>query len=243
VEKMKQLLATFIGLLLLATTFTSYASDGLSLIKIDQNAKKYFGNDLDELNVFLSLEFEVNHQKIKATDAKTVKVRPYQEGFDTVFFSFFYQDSIHRGMFICKLKGNETYTISPCTCCGLFAIAPSKNAMRGDIKFVNNSSRDFIAETGDEYLTIEPNKETSFIHSFISMNCGFRPTKLFISDPSYVDSKFLFENLKSKSEAEQDDLEKEREGLILFSFNFLFLHQEKLVVTIDATGEHFDIKL
>jgi hypothetical protein len=108
---------------------------------------------------------------------------------------------------------------------------------------VNNSSRDFIAETGDEYLTIEPNQQTGFIHSFISMNCGFRPTNLFIADPSYVDSKFLFENLKSKSEAEQDELEKEREGLILFSFNFLFLHQEKLVVTIDATGEHFDIKL
>jgi hypothetical protein len=240
---MKQLLATLIGLLLSATAFTSYAGDGFSLIKIDKNAEGFFGNDRDELNVFLSLEFEVNHQKIKATDAKTLKVRPHNAGFDTVLFSFFYRDSIHRGVFICKLKGKETYTISPCTCCGLFAMAPSKNAMRGDIKFVNNSSLNFIAETGDEYLTIEPNKETSFIHSSISMNCGFRPTKLFIADPSYVDPKFLYENLMTKSEAEQDELEKEQDGLILFSFNFLFLHQEKLVVTIDATGEHFDIKL
>jgi len=47
----------------------------------------------------------------------------------------------------------------------------------------------------------------------------------------------------TKSEAEQDELEKEQDGLILFSFNFLFLNQEKLVVTIDATGEYFDIKL
>jgi hypothetical protein len=240
---MKQLLATLIGLLLSSSTFTSYANDGLSLIKINKDAQRFFGNDLDELNVFLSLEFEVNHQKIKATDAKTVKVRPHQEGFDTVLFSFFYRDSIHRGTFICKLKGHEIYTISPCTCCGLFAIAPSKNPMRGDIKFVNNSSRDFIAETGDEYVTIESNKETGFIHSSISMNCGFRPTKLFIADPSYVDPKFSYENLMNKSDAEQVELEKEQDGLILFSFNFLFLHQEKLVVRIDEEGAHFSLNL
>ena len=240
---MKQLLATLIGLLLSASAFTSYAGDGFSLIKIDKNAEGFFGNDRHELNVFLSLEFEVNHQKIKATDSKTLKVRPHKEGFDTVLFSFFYRDSIHRGVFICKLKGHETYTISPCTCCGLFAIAPSKNAMRGDIKFVNNSRRNFIAETGDEFVTLEPNKETGFIHSSISMNCGFRPTKLFIADLGYVDPKFLFENLETKSEAEQDHLEKEQDGLILFSFNFLFLHQEKLVVTINDSANQFNLEL
>lgn len=198
----------------------------------------------EELEVFLSLEFEINKVQLKANDSTAIVVSPNKVGFDTINYSFMYRDSMYSDQFICKLRAGETYTISPCTCCGIFLMTPSQNAERGFVKYVNNSNRTFMAETGElEIDTLYKRKETDFIHSSISMNCGFRPNNIFVADFDYLDKKFDYENWKNKTVIEQNLLKKEQQSHILFSFNYLFLHAEKLTVTINKTGEIYNLTL
>lgn len=231
-------------LLLFLSFFINKASAQNCTVKISDKIDFFKQNFKEELDLFLSLEFEINNVKIKANDTNNIIVLTNKAEFDTIKYSFFYRGVIHNDQFICKLRANETYTISPCTCCGIFLMTPSKNAERGYVKYVNNSKRDFIAETGElELDTILKKKKTDYILSSISMNCGFRPNTVFVADFGYLDKKFEYENLKSKPKEEQDLLNKEQQENIRFSFNYLFLHKERLVVTIDETGELFNLTI
>jgi hypothetical protein len=214
------------------------------IVKINNDVPLMQKHSSRELEVFLSIEFEVNHVKIKATDKQQVRIPVYQTGFDTVNYTYTYNGDVHHEQFICKLRAKEKYTISPCTCCGIFLMTPAQNAQRGSVKYINASDHEFISETGDQEIhALSKNSSTDYIHSFISMNCGFRPNQIFIAEPDYLNSKFDYENWKSKTEQEQALLNIEQNALIRFSFNYLFLHDEKLVVTIGESGRDFTIKL
>ena len=109
---------------------------------------------------------------------------------------------------------------------------------------MNHSNQTFISESGEfELDTLYKNSDTDFIQSSISMNCGFRPNQLFLADLDYLNPKYQYDQLKLKSELEQELLEKEQLSLIRFSFNFLFLHEEKLLVSIDETGLIFTVEM
>lgn len=197
------------------------------------------------MNYFLSLEFEINNSKIKTIDSNSISVSVNKREFDTIRYSYRNDKGFTiRDTFICKLKANEVYTISPCTCCGIFMITPSKNAKRGFVKFYNKSSREYIAMTPEfDYDTIPKTSNTDFIPSSISMNCGFRPNRIFIANFDYLDEKYQYENWSTKSPEEKRALELEQESHISFGFKYLFLHEEKLIVSINKEGNKFGVEL
>jgi hypothetical protein len=231
-------------LLLCLVAFFNEVAAQKCIVKINDDVPLMQKHSSRDLEVFLSIEFEVNHVKIKATDKKQVRIPVQKTGFDTVNYTFTYNGGVHNEQFICKLRTKEKYTISPCTCCGIFLMTPAQNAQRGSVKYVNASKHEFISETGDQAIHALPkNSSTDYIHSFISMNCGFRPNQIFIAEPDYLNPKFNYENWQSKTEQEQELLDKEQNDLIRFSFNYLFLHGEKLVVTIHESGRDFRVEL
>jgi hypothetical protein len=234
-------LRTFI--LCLTALFNELAAQKC-IVKINDDISLMQKHSSRDLEVFLSIEFEVNYVKIKATDKQQVRIPVQKTGFDTVNYTFTYNGEVHNEQFICKLRANEKYTISPCTCCGIFLMTPAQNAQRGSVKYINASKHEFISETGDQEIhALAKNSSTDYIHSFISMNCGFRPNQIFIAEPDYLNPKFDYENWQYKSEQEQELLDKEQKELIRFSFNYLFLYGEKLVVTIDESGRDFRVEL
>ena len=237
-------MSKLLTLLLCLTALFNEVAAQKSIVKINNDVPLMQKNSSRELEVFLSIEFEVNHVKIKATDKQQVRIPVQKSGFDTVNYTFTYNGKVHNEQFICKLRAKEKYTISPCTCCGIFLMTPDQNAQRGSVKYINASKHEFISETGDQEIhALTKNSSTDYIHSFISMNCGFRPNQIFIAEPDYLNPKFDYENWESKTEQEQELLDKEQNDLIRFSFNYLFLHGEKLVVTIDESGRDFRVEL
>jgi hypothetical protein len=123
-------------------------------------------------------------------------------------------------------------------------MTPEKNAKRGFVKFVNQSPKEYLAMVSEfDYETINKNSNTEFIFSSISMNCGFRPNRIFIADSNYLNSKYLYDNWSTKSNEGKRDLEKEQENYIVDSFDFLFLHGERLIVTIDSSGNSFSVDI
>ena len=234
-------LQTFI--LCLVALFNELAAQKC-VIKINDNVPLMQKHSARDIEVFLSIEFEVNHVKIKATDKLQVRIPVQKTGFDTVNYTFTYNGKVCNEQFICKLRAKEKYTISPCTCCGIFLMTPAQNAQRGSVKYINASKHELISETADQDIHfLAKNSSTDYIHSFISMNCGFRPNQMFIAEPDYLNPKFDYENWQYKSVQEQALLDKEQKELIRFSFNYLFLHGEKLVVTIDEAGRDFRVVL
>ncbi|MEY4803968.1 MAG: hypothetical protein RL331_481 [Bacteroidota bacterium] len=230
--------------LLIVAAFLNEATAQTCTVKIDNDLAQMQQHARGHLEVFMSIAFEVNHVKIKATDKQQVRIPVHQTGFDTVDYTYTYNGDVHHEQFICKLRAKEKYTISPCTCCGIFLMTPAQNAQRGSVKYINASEQEFISETGDQEIhALSKNSSTDYIHSYISMNCGFRPTQIFIAAPDYLNPKFDYENWKSKTEQEQALLDIEQNALIRFSFNFLFLHDEKLVVTIGESGRDFRVEL
>lgn len=235
---------TRLRIILFTLLFANIVSAQNCTVRISDDFDFLKKNSYKELELFLSLEFEINNIMLKTNESNEVFISPNTIGFDTIKYSFIYRDSIHYESFICKLKSSEIYTISPCTCCGIFLMTPSQNAQRGYIKYVNNSKERFIAETGELQIdTVYKKRETDFIYSFISMNCGFRPNTVFVAELGYLDKKFEYENLKSKTKEEQELLKNKQQDYIRFSFNYLFLHGERLVVTIDKTGKLFDLTI
>jgi hypothetical protein len=213
-------------------------------VKISDEIASWQKHSPKKIEAFLTLAFEFNHVNINATDRKNVHIPILDKGFDTVVYSYMYKGVIYRKQFICKLRAKETYTISPCECCGVFLMVPEQNARRGSVKYMNHSTQTFISESGEfELDTLYKNSDTDFIQSSISMNCGFRPNQLFVADLDYLNPKYQYDQLKLKSESEQELLDKEQLSLIRFSFNFLFLHEEKLLVSIDETGLIFTVEL
>lgn len=231
-------------LLLCLVAFFNEVAAQKCIVKINDDVPLMQKHSSRDLEVFLSIEFEVNHVKIKATDKQQVRIPVQKTGFDTVNYTFTYNGGVHNEQFICKLRTKEKYTISPCTCCGIFLMTPAQNAQRGSVKYVNASKHEFISETGDQAIHALPkNSSTDYIHSYISMNCGFRPNQIFIAEPDYLNPKFDYENWQFKTEQEQELLDMEQKELIRFSFNYLFLHGEKLVVTIDENRRDFKVEL
>ncbi len=225
-------------------TFYNEATAQNCTVKINAKTDFFKTRFKEEMNVFLSLDFKVNNVQIKAIDTTEISVLVNPSTFDTIKYSFLDHGVIYTDQFICKLRPNEVYTISPCTCCGIFLITPSENAKRGSVKYINNSKKEFIAETGEsERDTLFSKNETAFINSSISMNCGFMPNTIFVADFGYLDKKFSYENWESKPQDQIDILMREQQSYIVYSFNYLFLHQEKLLVTIDKSGKTFKLTL
>jgi hypothetical protein len=238
IEKRNLILILFLGMLqcaAIAQTCTIKISEDYEALK------RSFG---EELEVFFSIEFEINRTTLTTIKSDSIRVRPNEDGFDNIRYTYTYNGKTYKDSFICRLLAEEVYTISPCTCCGIFLMTPSQQAERGFVQYINKSKKMFIANSGDLQLdTLFRNKNTGFILSSISMNCGFRPNTVFIADLGYLDEKFDYENWKSKPQEEQDLLDKEQQSYVVFSFNYLFLHKEQLVVTIDKSGSKFDLKL
>lgn len=235
---------TILLTLLCTVSFINEIAAQKCIVKISDNVSLMKNQSSRDLEVFLSMEFEVNDVKIKATDKQQVRIPIHNTGFDTVNYSFSYNGKVCKEQFICKLRAKEKYTISPCTCCGVFLMTPAQNAQRGSVKYINDSNHEFISQTGDQAIdALEKKSHTDYIHSFISMNCGFRPNQIFIAEPAYLNPKFDYENWQSKTEQEQELLDKEQHDLIRFSFNYLFLYGEKLIVTINENGRDFKVEL
>ena len=58
---------------------------------------------------------------------------------------------------------------------------PDKNAERRKVRFTNKTKRKLIGVRSEfDYDTIPKNSTAKYLHSNISMNCGFRVLKYFI---------------------------------------------------------------
>src|SRR5688572_21458701 len=78
---------------------------------------------------FDSLVFIVNGTVINSNDTglKTVKIK--KNGFDD--FSYYYKNKKEEVYKVkCKFIENNTYTISPCVCCGDFLVAADSTSTR-----------------------------------------------------------------------------------------------------------------
>jgi hypothetical protein len=233
----------FILFLKLLTNFNVIYSQNCSVKIIDES--QYFSEGFEvDLKVFFSLKFRINNVELSAINKDSIFIKPNLEGFDTISYSYEYDGNNFEDVFLCKLRPNEKYNISMCTCCGLFLMTPESEAERGGVKYINNSNKEFLAFTSEfDYDTLLRKDSTDYIPSLISVNCNFRPNTIFISDPKYYNSKFDYSNLNKKSTQEKELLIKQQNNYILYSFNYLFLHKEKLNVTIDKSGKKFSLSL
>lgn len=205
----------------------------------------FYKNNYPETELFFKLQFVINGVKVTTNDTNTINIPINLLGFDSIFYSYKNnKDQIITESALCKLKAKETYSISPCTCCGIFLITPSKNAKRGFVQFINKSNNEYIAIPSEfDHDTLSEKSNTGFIYSSISMNCGFRPNRIFIANQQYFDKKYQYDNWSTKSVEIKKELEIEQETHVVYSFNYLFLHEEKLTVTIDNSGTAFKIDL
>ena len=238
---------TKIKLLILSIFILFFAKihAGTCTVRISDRIEFFKKNFNEEMNYFLSLEFQINNSKINTIDSDSITVLTYTKDFDTVKYTYKNRDGeTISDTFICKLKSDEIYTISPCICCGIFLMTPSKNAKRGYVKFINSSKQGFLARTSEfDFDTIPKFSKTDFIPSLISMNCGFRPNRIFIANFGYQNDKYQYKNWSTKSPEGKKALELEQESHITFSFNYLFLHEEKLIVKINKDANDFIIEL
>ncbi len=202
-------------------------------------------DDFSESKIFFSLKFKINGIDFSTIDTNRIRVPINNKTFDSISYSFVNdKNELVRGDFLCKFKADEKYTISPCTCCGIFLVLPSKNANRGYVKFKNNSSSEFIGMVSEiDYEEVLPKKTTDYIFSSISMNCGFRPSYISLALPSYLNKKYQFENWSTKTTKEIRVLHEEQNQDIVYRINYLFLHKEKLTISIDEDGSDFELIL
>ncbi|MFT5819642.1 MAG: hypothetical protein ACI8ZM_000867 [Crocinitomix sp.] len=224
--------------------FVLYSVFGFN--SIAQNCTLKISDELDtfvqefekEMELFFSLEFEINGTALKSTDTNSVNILPNLTVFDTIHYSFIDMNGkVYSETFLCQLRAEEVYTISPCVCCGVFLMTPEKNAKRGFVKFINKSSFEYLYVASEiDSDTLYKNSDTDYIFSSISMNCGFRPNEIFVANFEYTNQEYQYENLKTKSAKEKVELHIERESHITYRFNFLFLHEEKLILTITEDG-------
>lgn len=181
----------------------------------------------------------------KIRTANSIEIQINKTGFDTLHYSYVDQNdkTVHETA-LCKLRKGKTYTVSPCTCCGIFLITPSENAKRGFVKFKNESKKEYIAVASEiQADTLFKKSETDYVFSSISMNCGFRPNRIFIAKFDYFDKKYQYENWKMQSAEGRKLLETEQENHVVYSFNFLFLHQESILVTIGKKKETIQVQM
>ncbi len=195
-----------------------------------------------ERNTFLSLEFSINGVRLKTTDSIEKIIPLNRNGFDSIRYSYTWNNQKVEAFSLCKFKANETYTISPCTCCGIFLITPESSAERGFVKFVNKSKQWYLGSASEfDFDSIPPKSSTDFLFSAISMNCGFRPSQITVVDPEYLHSELEDEN-PSKL-LDEKELNVKRMVLARGDAWFLFLHGEKLVVTVNKKASEFKLEL
>ncbi|WP_300666765.1 hypothetical protein [Fluviicola sp.] len=199
-------------------------------------------NFREELNTFLSLEFSINGIPVKPKDSIEKIIPVNRNGFDSIRYSYTWNNQRIEKFSLCKFKPNETYTISPCTCCGIFLMTPKSNAERGFVKFVNRSKKLYLGSASEfDFDSIPPKSSTGFLFSAISMNCGFRPSQITVVDPEYLDSPLGDEKPSKLLDAKE--LNVKRMELARCDVSFLFLHGEKLVVTFGKNGSQFKLEL
>ena len=200
---------------------------------------------IDKLsNQFKTLVFDINGVIVKATDTIPTICQINNVGFDSISYSYLNRKNKKvNGNFICKFKKDTNYSIKPCDCSGGFMIS-ANNARRGYVQINNKSNQEIIANiTEIDNDTISKKTLTDFKHSSISMNCGFRPSRLLIAKKEYNDEKFKFDNWSSKNINERNELDTERETLILYEQMYLFLHNEKLRITIESDLNEIKLEL
>lgn len=187
----------------------------------------------EEINTFLSLEFSINGIPLKATDSIEKIIPLNRNGFDSIRYSYTWNNQQVEKFSLCKFKPDETYKISPCTCCGIFLIVPKSKAERGFVKFVNRSKQLYLGSASEfDFDSIPPKSGTDFLFSAISMNCGFRPSQITVAVPEYLHSQLSgAKELKVKRMMMRGDVP------------FLFLHGERLIVTIPKNATQFNLKL
>lgn len=230
-------------LLLLFVGINSFAQN--CSIKITDDLNDFTQDFEEEMKSFFSLEFIINGITFNSRDTNTISISPNTTVFDTIHYSFIDRNGkTYAETFLCQLRNDETYTISPCVCCGVFLMTPEKNAKRGFVRFNNKSSNEYITIASEiDSDTLYKTSNTDYIFSSISMNCGFRPNQILLARYSYFDEKYQYENWKTKTAKEKELLEQDRKLHLAYQFNFLFLHEEKLTLTIAQDGKTFDLKL
>lgn len=197
----------------------------------------------EEMAVFFSLKFTINGVSFGTTSSRENLIRLNPNGFDTIRYVYFWQGKRIETFSLCKFRPNEHYTISPCTCCGIFLMLPGKKAERGFVQFVNESETPYLGSVSElGYDSIPAKDQTPFLFSAISMNCGFRPSQIAVFEQSYADTKYDYEQLSKLDDAVQSELEAEQRKLIRYEVDFLFLHGEKLILSISKDGSGFTLK-
>jgi len=173
---------------------------------------------------YFSLKIVINGDTLKYNDSTNYSFKASVTNFDTITYSFIYNKSLIEDTFLCKFKAYYTYSILPCTCCGLFLIVPKDSiSKRGFVKTKNNSTKNICANVSEiELLNVPKQTETEFIFSSISMNCGFRPSEILITKPKYSSEKYNYENWSQLSKKKQMALNKKRETYVIKRWNYLF---------------------
>lgn len=167
-----------------------------------------------EIEAFESLEFIINGVAFKVSDDLDINIPLNKMGFDSIKYSYKIHDKEYKSFALAKFKTDQQYYLSPCTCCGIFMIAP-KNPERGIVRFKNRSKSKLLALTGDfEHEVIYPKSTSKYFFSSISMNCGFTPNQIGLFTSDFIESK-------------EGIFEIDRE---IFSFDFLFVNGEKLSI-------------
>jgi hypothetical protein len=230
-------------LLLVCSLAFSYGYTQTCSIRCKASHIQEFGNFEEEMAVFYSIEFSLNGVLIKTTekDEKTIPVN--QNGFDTIRYSYIWNGEKIDAFSLCKFRANEHYTISPCTCCGIFLITPEKKPERGFVQFINESNSTYLGSASEiETDSIPPNSKTPFQFASISMNCGFRPSQIAVFEPGYFDPKYDYQITSKLPDDKKAELEAEQNKFIQYTMDFLFLHGERLILTIDKASQ-FTLKL
>ncbi|MNU99110.1 hypothetical protein D3C71_892340 [compost metagenome] len=198
----------------------------------------------EEIHTFLSLEFSINGVSFKTSEGRKKTIPVNRNGFDTLRYSYIWKDQKFEEYSLCKFRPNEQYTISPCTCCGIFLLTPKRKAERGFVKFINHSANLYLGSVSElDYDSIPANSHTEFIFSAISMNCGFRPSQIAVFAPEYANPEYQYKNLSRLSEPEKQALKAQQQKLVKYDIPFLFIHGEKLILTIEEGASQFKLEL
>ena len=202
---------------------------------IAQNAKiriQYHAQKSIKSETFDSLVFIVNGEKLNLINLEIKEIKLNKNGFDKLSYFYKGKKNIEVTEMNCKFKPNHAYKIVPCLCCGDFMIIADSVPRRGSVRFINNTNRKLIGIRSEMDLdTINKKSKTKYLPSDISMNCGFRPFDIEITEFKYANPKFDYNEDNTKEENEK--LDKEQNSLWIAKAPFLFLHGEKITALYD----------
>ncbi|REG91122.1 hypothetical protein [Flavobacterium aquicola] len=202
---------------------------------IAQNAKiriQYHTEKSIKSETFDSLVFIVNGEKLNLINLEIKNIKLNQNGFDKLSYYYKGKENIVVTEMSCKFKPNHSYKIMPCLCCEDFMIVADSVPKRGSVRFINNTNRKLIGIRSEFNLdTINKKSKTKYLPSDISMNCGFRPFFIEITEFKYANPKFDYN--EDNTEEQNQILNKEQDSLWIAKEPFLFLHGEKITAIYD----------